>query len=150
MEELRRTVDTQELLETYRELLKETETLPLVITGNSMAPFLVHGRDRAWLTGVKRPLKVGDIVLYRRDSGAYILHRICRAEGDRFCLIGDAHRVIEQNIRRDQIFAVVCRVERKGKVLAPGSFWWEFFEKIWVRIIPLRGALARLYGMLHR
>ena len=150
MEELHRTVDTRELMETYRELLKEADCLPLGVTGSSMTPFLAPGRDRVWLTAVKRPLKVGDVVLYQRDSGAYILHRICRVEGDRFALVGDAHRVIEHGVRRDQIFALVNRVERKGKILTAGSFWWEFFEKLWVRMIPLRGIALRLYGVLSR
>ena len=149
MERRVRTVDTEELLSTYRELLPQVESLPLVISGNSMSPFLVHGRDTVYLSAVRRPLRVGDMVLYQRDSGAYILHRICALEGeDRYCIVGDAQTVLEHGIRRDQIFGIVRRVERKGKKQAPGTFWWEFFEKVWVRMIPLRPVVSRGYSVL--
>ena len=149
MEIRHKTVDTRELLETYRELLPQVETLPLVISGNSMSPFLVHGRDKVFLSAVRDPLKVGDIVLYQRDSGAYILHRICALEGeDRFCIVGDAQTALEHGIRRDQIFGMVRSAERKGKKQAPGTFWWEFFEKIWVRMIPLRPVVSHGYSLL--
>lgn len=123
---------------------------PLVISGNSMSPFLVHGRDTVYLTPPPNRLKKGDMILYRRQSGAYVLHRICDAEGDTFCLIGDAQREKEPGIRRDQVIALVTAVRRKGKLLKKGSFWWAFFEKIWIRMIPLRPAALRIYGLFMR
>ena len=57
-------------------LLEETDAIPLVISGGSMSPFLAHGRDTGCLSKVDRPLKRGDMILYQRDSGKYILHRI--------------------------------------------------------------------------
>jgi len=54
-------------------------------------------------------------------------------------------------VQRKQIFAWVTKVERKGKILVPGTFWWEFFAQVWIRIIPLRPILmhgyARLFGV---
>ena len=76
MEQKRISVDTALLLEQYRELLQTAQTLPLVATGNSMAPFLADRRDTVYLSRIERPLRRGDIVLYQRESGAYILHRI--------------------------------------------------------------------------
>ena len=151
MERRTKCVDTAQLLSAYRELLPQVDTLPLLISGSSMTPFLVHGRDTVFLSAVRRPLKVGDMVLYQRDSGAYILHRICALEGeDRFTIVGDAQTVREPHVRRDQIFGLVVRVERKGKIQAPGTFWWEFFEKAWVRMIPIRPLFSRAYGLLTR
>ncbi len=144
MEHMHKMLDTQQLLEAYRELLPQVESLPLVVSGSSMVPFLVPDRDSVRLCSIHKPLRVGDVVLYRRDNGAYILHRICKCRGDLFSMVGDAQWVVEPDIRREQIFALVCQVERKGKVLIPGCFWWDFFEKIWVRVIPLRPLLLRL------
>ena len=147
MERITKSLDTAPLLETYRELLQSVNTLPLLVSGNSMVPFLVHGRDTVYLTRVNYPLKVGDMVLYQRDNGEYILHRICRLEGELFCLVGDAQTVLEHGIRREQIFARVEWVQRKGKQQKPGCFWWIFFEKVWVRIIPCRPMILRVYGI---
>ena len=150
MEQRMQPVDPARLLEEYRTLLETADQLPLRVSGNSMAPFLVHDRDTVFLTRVNRPLRRGDIVLYRRKTGAYILHRICGAKGDLFSMVGDAQTRIEYGIGREQIFAVVCSALRKGRRQKPGCFWWDFFEKIWVRIIPVRPVLLRTYGGLKR
>lgn len=150
IERVTKSVDTTQLMETYRELLQSVDTLPLLVSGNSMAPFLVDGRDTVYLTRLDRPLKVGDIVLYKRTNGDYILHRICKAEGAAYCMIGDAHTVPEWGISREQIFARVSWVQRKGKQQKPGCFWWFFFEKVWIRIIPLRPTLQRVYSLLFK
>lgn len=44
--------------------------------------------------------------------------------------------------------ALVTAVRRKGKLLQPGSFWWNFFEKLWIRVIPLRPGIAAAYSAL--
>lgn len=150
MEQKKQRVGTSLLLEEYRKLLETVDQLPLLISGNSMSPFLVHGRDTVCLTKVNRPLKRGDIVLYHRKNGAYILHRICAVEGDTFSMVGDAQTEIEHGIAREQIFAVVCSVIRKGQRQTPGCFCWDFFEKIWIRFIPIRPFLVNMYGVLKR
>lgn len=150
MEHIVQVVETEELLENYRELLQTVDILPLRVSGNSMTPFLVHGRDTVYLSRMSGPLKVGDMVLYRRKSGDYILHRICRLEDGAYCMVGDAQNVLEHGIERGQIFAVVRWVQRKGKRQAPGSFWWVFFEKAWVRMVPWRPMIIRLYGTICR
>ena len=38
--------------------------------------------------------------------------------------------------------ALKIAVRRKEKLLQPGSFWWDFFEKVWIRVIPLRPRIA--------
>ena len=131
-------------------LLEETESVPLVISGGSMVPFLVHGRDSVYLSKVTAPLKRGDMILYRRDNGRYILHRIWRIEKESYTMVGDAQTVLEPGIRPDQVLARVTAVRRKGKLLRSGSFWWEFFEKVWIRIVPLRRALMSAYSHLVR
>ena len=136
------------LLEEYRRLLREDpsiDALPLVISGSSMNPFLTHGRDTVYLSRLTRPVRRGDMLLYRRENGSYVLHRVYRALPESLTMIGDAQTILEPGIRREQVIAIVTRVERKGKPLGPGSFWWRFFEKIWIWIIPLRRVAERLY-----
>ena len=141
-----RELEPQVLMPALLALMEETGTVPLVISGSSMTPFLVHGRDTVYLSKVTAPLKRGDMILYRRDSGAYILHRIFRLEGDTYTLVGDAQTMLEPGIRTDQVLAVVTAVRRKGKLLKQGSFWWDFFEKVWIRMVPLRPAAKAVYS----
>ena len=150
MEPKLKVVAPEVLMEDLLKTMEETQTVPLVISGSSMTPFLVHGRDTVYLSKIQRPLKKGDMILYRRDSGAYILHRICDLDGETYTLVGDAQTQREPGIRREQVLALVTAVRRKGRLLQPGSFWWEFFEKIWLRLIPLRPVIVRIYAAVNR
>lgn len=150
MEEQIRHMEPRQLLERYGALLDTAEGLPLLVSGSSMSPFLVHRRDTVYLIRPKGPPQVGDIVLYRRRSGAYILHRVCQAEGEHFCAVGDGQTDIERGLAAEQIIAVVCCAVREGRRQAPGCFWWEFFARIWVRVVPFRPVLLGAYGMLRK
>ena len=130
-------------------LLEDAEFVPLVISGNSMSPFLRHGRDTVFLSRVTEPLKRGDMILYRRDSGAYILHRIYAENDGCYQLVGDGQCGLEPGIRPEQILAVVTAVRRKGKLLQKGSLLWDFFEHTWLALLPVRPAVFRLYGWLR-
>lgn len=148
MEHNLRVVSSEEWIPQLSQLLEQTPSVPLVISGNSMSPFLVHRRDTVYLSKVTAPLKRGDIILYRRRNGTYILHRICKAEDNVYQLVGDGQWGIESGICSDQVIAVVTAVRRKGKLLRSGSFWWEFFEHVWLGMIPLRPMILRLYSLL--
>ena len=147
------TLPPEVLLEEYRRILAEepeVEALPLVISGSSMTPFLVHGRDTVYLSRLERPARRGDMLLYQRSCGQYVLHRVWKVEKDgTFTMVGDAQVELERGIREDQIIAVVTSVIRKGKRMGPGSFWWEFFEKIWIRMVPLRPFFWKVYSRLR-
>ena len=150
MQMKRNTFPPEVLLEEYRRILAEepeVAALPLVISGSSMTPFLVHGRDTVYLSRLERPVRRGDMLLYLRDNGRYILHRVWKVEPDgTFTIVGDAQTELERGIREDQIIAIVTAAVRKGRRIGPGDFWWEFFEKVWIRMVPLRRFLVRLYS----
>ena len=140
----------EKLMPLLPELLEETSAVPLVISGSSMAPFLVHGRDTVFLSKLSAPPKRGDMILYRRDCGAYILHRVFRVKNGLYTMLGDAQVTPEPGIRAEQCIAIVTAVRRKGKVLKRGSFLWWFFEKAWPRLRPFRPYLLRLYSIMKR
>ena len=139
-------VDTREYVSVLQELTEEGRTVSLLISGNSMLPFLVHERDYIFFRKPENGLKKGDTVFFRRDTGEYVMHRICKVKDDQYFIVGDAQNVIEGPVRRDQIFAKVIRVERKGRQIGPGNFWWEFFEHLWINLIPFRRRLVRIYS----
>lgn len=88
-------------------LLEDGYTLKLSPSGNSMYPFMVGGRDFVVLRHIgNRPVPRGAIVLYRRDNGMVILHRIYRRTANSYLLLGDNQTEIEYGIRPDQICAV--------------------------------------------
>lgn len=145
-----KTIDTVEYLTALRELTEAGQEVSIVITGNSMSPFIVHQRDRICFKKPDRPLRKGDMVFYQRDNGQFIMHRIVKVHDGCYDIVGDAQMAIERNIREDQIFAIVTKVFRKDKWIGPGNFWWEFFEKVWINLVPYRGIIRAIYGKITR
>ncbi|MCC8129086.1 MAG: S24/S26 family peptidase [Clostridiales bacterium] len=145
-EPLLKTVDTGEYVSMLRELTEQGREVGMVVSGNSMSPFIVHRRDSIFFKKPDRALRRGDFVFYQRSSGQYVCHRIYKIKPEGYYMVGDAQTEIEGPIQREQIFGLVTRVTRKGKSLAPGDFWWEFFEKVWVRVVPFRRRILKLYS----
>ena len=139
-------VDTREYVGMLKELTEEGREVSMLIAGSSMSPFLIHERDMIYFKKPDRELKKGDMVFFQRRSGQFIMHRIWKVRPEGYYIVGDAQTQIEGPVEKDQIFARITKVRRKGKWLEPGDFWWEFFEHVWLHMIPLRHLLMRWYA----
>lgn len=146
-----RILDTNAFLDTVCELLLQGQrNVAIPVTGGSMVPFL-HSGDMAYLDLPDSPLKKGDIVLYTRENGRYILHRIKRINKDgSFIMVGDAQQEMELLPRRELIHARVTSALHCGKHIHPGQPRWWFYQHIWLNIVPIRHFLMALSGKLKR
>lgn len=90
------------------------------------------------------------MVFYQRTDGQYVMHRIYKAKGKEFYMVGDAQTDIEGPLSEKQIFARVTKVRRKGKLIQPGDFWWWFFAKVWLSLVPVRPFIIKIYGLCCR
>lgn len=143
-------VDNDEYLPVLQELIEDGKEVSLLISGSSMSPFLIHQRDVIWIKKPDRKLHTGDMVFYRRVSGAYVMHRIHHIDRSGiYWIVGDAQTELEP-VNPECIFGLITKVKRKGRQIAPGDFWWEFFARIWIRIIPIRCRLVKIYGKRKR
>ena len=151
MKETRRIVDIDIYMPVVRELLFQGRETAITVTGNSMSPFLIHERDEILISPPDGTWKKGDMAFFVRDNGRYVMHRICKVEKNGDCyFVGDAQQLMEGPIRKDQIFGKITKVKRKGVWIDEKDFWWKFFERIWINIIPLRLVCVKLYGMVWR
>ena len=140
-----RRVDTNVYVSMLRDLVNEGKECRLLISGSSMAPFLVHERDSIIFSKPDRELRRGDMVFYQRDNGQYVMHRILKVKPEGLYIIGDAQTEVEGPVRPEQVFALVTKVNRKGKWVGPGNFWWWFFSTVWLRLFPIRRLILKLY-----
>lgn len=131
-----------------RELTEQGREVSMIISGSSMAPFLIHQRDRICFKKPDRELKKGDMVFFQRDSGQFVMHRILRIKPEGYYIVGDAQTEIEGPVRREQIFGLITKVKRKEKWMEPGDFWWEFFARIWLHMLPFRRPVMGLYARI--
>ena len=140
-----RRVDTDVYVSMLRDLVNEGKECRLLISGSSMAPFLVHERDSIIFSKPDRELRRGDMVFYQRDNGQFVMHRILHVKPEGLYIIGDAQTEVEGPVKPEQVFALVTKVNRKGKWVGPGNFWWWFFSTVWLRLFPVRRLILKLY-----
>lgn len=145
-----REIDTRAYISTLRELVREGNEVNLIISGSSMAPFLIHHRDTIIFGPVNRPLRRGDMVFYERSTGQFVMHRIRRVRREGIYLIGDAQTVTEGPLPPDCVFAIVKQVCRKGKWLDEKSKTWRFFATVWLWVIPFRRIIMKIYRLFSK
>ena len=85
-------------------LLKAGACIQIHPQGYSMYPFIDPRRDEVVLAGIEdgSALRRGDVVLYRRENGMLVLHRIYKIGQDGLYLLGDHQTAIEGPVRREQ------------------------------------------------
>ena len=138
-------LDTTEYLDTVCQLLQEGHrNVTVPVTGGSMVPFL-HSGDTAYLDPLPKKLRRGDIVLYRRRNGDYVLHRIFKIRRDgSYLMAGDAQERIEILPSRAQIHGIVGAVRHKDQLITPKHFYWQIYRHLWLFLLPVRHWLMAL------
>lgn len=121
----------------------------LLVTGISMYPILRHRRDTVELVKPAQ-LHRGDLVLYKRDNGQYILHRIITEPRDGgFICCGDNQWEPEQ-VHNEQVIALVDAYLRDGKRIPANSLGCRLYVWAWVGLFPVRRPLLWIRRRLGR
>ena len=142
----------ESLAELIRLQLKERGRASLTVTGDSMYPMLINCRDQVELIPVSYQQKEKDVILYRRDNGRYILHRIVALTRDGYICCGD-NQSEKEYVRHDQLLAVVDGFTRNGKCYTLRNPSYQLYAAVWVGLFPIRRyllALRRCLGRLRR
>ena len=133
-------ISLQEIYPVIQEKIENGGTVQLPITGTSMLPLLVWGRDTVELIKCENPQKY-DIIFYRRDDGHFVLHRIVGKDETGYILCGDNQVNKEYGINEKHIIGVVKSITRKGKVFSVDKFLYKLYVKLWTLILPLRNII---------
>jgi hypothetical protein len=122
--------------------------------GTSMLPMLHNDGDRVEIKAVSQPLKKYDLPLYRRDDGAFVLHRVVRkrAADGTYTMCGDNQWCLERGVRHNQLIGVVTTFVRNGKTYRVDNPLYVLYCRVWVAVMPVRhlvfGGLNRLKRIL--
>lgn len=132
------TINTSEYVSALKQLIDDGHEVVIPVTGWSMEPFLRNRRDRVSLKIPSDPLKVGDIVLYQRKTGQFVLHRIYKIKSDGCYMMGDNQMDMEGPIAPDDIAAIVTEVERNKRWVSVKTFFWKIASGLWRMLYPAR------------
>lgn len=114
--------------------------------GTSMLPTLKAERDSVTLVKAEG-IKKGDIILYKRATGQYVLHRIVKLSKDgSYVLCGDNQRAFEKNVRPEDVLFLVEAYERNGRTVKRSSpsfcIQWRYARMLQLVKAVLRRAFS--------
>ena len=133
------------------ECLEQGTDTVIPITGTSMLPLLRQGTDRVMLTAADADsLKVGDLPLYRRKNGQYVLHRLVDITPDGYVMQGDNQTFLEPGIQPDQILAVAKGIYRGERFYACDDRRYRRYVRWWMRLRFMRRFLLKISAAKRR
>ena len=140
-------------LEAFMPLIRERlacgKSVWLYPRGTSMLPMLRQGIDKVLLSPLPKKLKKYDLPFYQRDNGQYVLHRIVEV-GETCTCIGDNQFLLENNVRPDQMIAVVTAFSRGKKEISTSNLFYQLYCRFWYYSRPFRHLWYRGISRLRR
>ncbi len=138
-----------DLMPLIEECISNGTNVKMQVSGISMTPILHNLKDTVTLAKADK-IKKYDIVLHRRKSGEYILHRIIKKKGNVLTIAGDFETEKEYPVYTRQVVAKVVAFRRNGKDYKPEDFIIRLYSFLWVLIFPLRQHVLYLLNVLRR
>ena len=143
-------VSMESLMPVIRLQLENGGRSSLVVTGVSMHPTLRHCRDMVELVPPPAQLRRGDLILYQRPEGTYVLHRIVTKPKDgQFICSGD-HQWEPETVQTTQVIALVDTYIRDGKKIPVKSLSCRLWVWLWVGMFPIRKPFLKLRRVLGK
>ena len=141
--------------ENIEQCLLELGAAIVPIKGTSMWPLLTEKKCRVQVAAIgQRPLKKGDMVLYRRKDGTCVLHRIMgTGKDDTFDVCGDHQWRLDEKIHKDQILGVAEGFFRNGHYIDEKTWWYRLYKVFWNSSLTFRRlclGFLRLTGLEKR
>ena len=129
-------------------LVQKGVTVTFPVTGQSMLPFIIGGKESVILHAPGLTA-VGDVVLAWVDGNVYVVHRIINIDGDRVTLMGDGNlRGTEHCLLKDIKARVTHVVSADNKKRDLYSRWRVLGAKVWYWLRPIRRYLLAIYRRL--
>ena len=145
-----RSFSARELAELVAALGSGGGLCPLVVRGESMSPTLREGVDTVYLrsVGPSEDVRVGDIAFFWRGE-KIVLHRIVAKPAPGVLRANGDGQLWCEDVARENVFAVVERVGRGGRVMAARGGLLGAWGALWRALLPVRGLLRHVPGPLR-
>lgn len=139
---------TGDALPLMQETLNNGGSFRLMVTGNSMLPFLRHKRDVVVVAPLSAPPKKGDILLYLRASDKVILHRVHKIHPSGALLMCGDSQFAPEPIHPNQVLARVSHIQRNDTLISCSSLSWRAVCAVWRWLHPVRPHLLAILKKL--
>ena len=124
-----------------REILSGNPVVTMT-SGDSMEPLLFDHDTRVVIRRADGPLKKGDLPVYRRPSGQFVMHRVVRVGKDCYYTRGD-NRYGTERVPQEWMLGVVTEIYRKEHHFPVTDWRYRLYVALWGGLYPIRYLVHR-------
>ena len=135
---------------TFEEELNRNGQIVYTNVGSSMLPLIREKRDLLIIKKAEGRLKKYDVPLYKRDNGAYVLHRILKVRKEDYVICGDNRYSREYGIQDRHIIGVLTAVVRDGKTIRMTDRNYRFYVHLWCDFFYIRAMILYVREKLKK
>ena len=110
--------------------------------GDSMEPLLFDHDTRVVIRRAEGKLKKGDLPVYRRPSGQFVMHRVVRVGKDCYYTRGD-NRYGTERVPQEWMLGVVTEIYRKERHFPVTDWRYRLYVALWGGLYPIRYLVHR-------
>ena len=134
--------------EKLEDILLKKGYLVTMPSGSSMLPLIRPDRDTVVIK--RRIPKKYDVVLYKRDNGKYILHRVLKIKDKEYVMCGDNQWKKEFGITEQQILGVMDGFYSDNKYFEISSYRYKLYVRFWCCFLWLRKMMIYLFKIVNK
>lgn len=142
-------IDIELLFPIIEEVIASGGEFRLYPKGTSMLPLIRQGIDSVVLVSAQ-DVSVNDIVLYKRDNGQFVLHRVVKIKNGEYVMSGDIQTELERGIYARHVLAKVAYMYKENDVLSFDSNEYKRYVKSLPRMRRRRKLRAFLSSVKHK
>ncbi len=108
--------------------------------GDSMRPLFKEGRDLVYVESLahyNKALRVGDVILFKREDQTYVLHRIVKISGTQILECGDNRRYATW-LTPQQVLGVMTRFNRKNQEYSIDDWRYRWYRSYKIITLNLK------------
>lgn len=138
--------DMKTLYPLIEETIKDGGSINLKVSGYSMYPLVGSRRDSVVLVKAEK-IKKGDVPLFKREDGSYILHRVVGIKDGAFKMRGDYEQKIEYPVYPEQVVAVAKGFYRNKKFISCDSLIYKLYKLFWMNTVSIRPLMLKILAI---
>lgn len=143
------TLDRESFLDLAQQILARGKSLRFQAKGWSMHPFVLEG-DILTIAPLRRPPRLGEIVLFKNPCGGATVHRVIKVLPASIIVKGDAIGYPDGRISHQDALGVVEVVERGNVQMRLQVGWRRWFAQLVAFLSPFSEQLRPMVAPIYR